>query len=382
MQFPSDIQAALLFDRRVACLDSAMRTFMRIEQARTGIPFNVVEAKSNIFYRLFGGGELMVTLEYVDGPTNPEVFQQTLSSTITGVLFPDVRQRLMTNRSHILVNVSHGALGSGLSPDIMKFLNKIDYRMEGQSLPEFQRRLEVCALISRIICDEQPPQAVHWTQSNQLIPGENFETCAQGDTPGPLHIHPYLFGNATDQDGKAKIGIRTFGARHFIGREILIEPSILPWAANYQTILAFLAVATTKNGYVIPDGDTFGPEDRSLSYRVLHREAEEGDVPLCELEPLMFREYNFVAEDYVPPERVFDDRSAPVDLMPSEDGDKSELISEWRQKRAMAEGIGGRFEVRARDPGQGSPPPAPPIRPGSPLAGVPGARPVFGRKRG
>ena len=136
--------------------------------------------------------------------------------------------------------------------------------------------------------------------------------------PGPLHVHPYLFGGAKDGDGRTRLGIRTFGARHFIGRELLIEPSVLPWAANYETMLAFLRVATAEKGYLIPDGDSFGPEDRSLSYRVLHREAEAGDVPLIELQPLLHQEYGFVAEDYVPPERVFDDRMPPADLMPED----------------------------------------------------------------
>ncbi len=71
--------------------------------------------------------------------------------------------------------------------------------------------------------------------------------------------------------------------------------------------------ATIDNGYVIPDGDTFGPEDHSLSYRVLHRDAEAGDVPLYELVPLLYREYGFVSPDYVPRDRVID-IDTPEDL--------------------------------------------------------------------
>ena len=163
--------------------------------------------------------------------------------------------------------------------------------------------------------------------------------------------------------------------RHFIGAEVLIEPSELPWAANFETILTFVRVATADKGYVIPDGDTFGPEDHSLSYRVLHHEAEEGDVPLYELVPLMHREFGFVADDYVPRERVFDDRMPPPDLMPADDDEKMQLANEWREKRALAEGTGGRFEVRSRDTGTAPPSPRSPNRPGL------GPRPVFGRKQ-
>jgi hypothetical protein len=372
MQFPNDVQAALLFDRRVGDLEAVVRTFLRVEEARGGLPFNLPEVKPGIFYRLFGGGELTITLEYVDRPAEVDLFEQTLGSAVTSIVCPQARQLLTRNRSHILVNVSHGVLGN--SPQVARMMAQLGQRPEGHSLPEFLRRLEVCALIARIAGDHAPAQLVHWTQSNQLFPGEAFDGLAGLPAPSPLHVHPYLFGKGADAGGEARIGIRTFGVRHFLGREILIEPSVLPWAANLETILAFVRIATTKNGYVIPDGDTFGPEDRSLSCRVVHCDAEEGDVPLYRLEPLLCREFGFVSPDYVPPERVFDDRMPPPDLMPEDDEEKMELVNEWREKRAMAAGIGGRFEVRSRDERGGQVPPPP--RP----AGF-GARPVFGRKK-
>jgi hypothetical protein len=370
MEFPNDIQAALLFDRRIDGLEAMVRTFTRIEEARTGARFSVPEAKKDVFYRLFGVGEMSITFEYVDQAADMTVFQQPLASAVTGILCPDVRERLTRNKSLILINVSHGILGN--SPELARLMQQIGRPMEGQSLPQFKHRLDLCALAARIVCDHAPPSLVHWTQSNQLIPGEMFEGFAAAPAPSPLHVHPYLFGDGKRGEDKPKAGIRTFGVRHFIGREVLINPSVLPWAANFETILAFLRVATIEDGYVIPDGDTFGPEDRSLSYRVIHRDAEPDDVPLYELEPLMHREYGFVADDYVPRERVFDDRMPPMDLMPQDAEAKMELVNGWREKRALAERIGGRFEVRAKGPVIGGAPP-----PG----GGYGGRPVFGRKR-
>lgn len=371
MQFPNDIQACLLFDRRIDDLEAMVRAFLNIAEAKMGARFNVPEARPGVFYRLFGADELMITLEYLDKPANMDVFQQPLGSAVTGIVCPDIRQRLTQSRSHILVNVSHGAMGGVLdNPEIAAFMRQIDYAMPGASLPQFARRLDVLAMIARIVCDHAPARVVHWTQSNQLFPGEAFDALAAAPAPNPLHVHPFLFGDGGGAE--PKIGIRTFGVRHFIGRELLIEPSILPWAANYEVMLAFLRVATVDKGYVIPDGDTFGPEDRSLSYRVFHREAEAGDVPLYELVPLMHREYGFTAEDFVPHDRVIDDRVPPPDLMPEDQDDKAALANEWREKRAMCEGLGGRFEVRHP---QASPGTAPPPRPGF------GSRPVFGRKQ-
>ena len=378
MQYPNDLQACLLFDRPIADLEAIVRSFMRVVEARSGIRFNVPEFKPGTIYRLFGGQKMTVLFEYVNAPPKLEMFQQALNSTITGIVGPDIRERLARCRSHILINVSHGVLGN--SPEMLAMLAQIDYPIEGHSLPEFTDRLEVLGLAARVAGEEIEPLAVHWTQSNQLMPGAAFDALAAMDTPSMLHVHPYLFGGGQDADGSHKAGIRTFGMRHFIGREVIVEPNILPWAANFETILALLRVATIQDGYIIPDGDTFGPEDRSLSYRVLHREAEEGDVPLLELVPLMYEEYGFVAPDYVPLDQVIDDRMPPPALMPEDEEEKMELANEWREKRSLAEGIGGRFEVRSRNGlgGDGTPPPPAPPRPGG-LGGI-GNRPVFGRK--
>lgn len=356
MQFPNEIQAALLFDRPITCLEDAARAFMQFEGARTGARFNMPEANPGVFYRLFGGDDLMITLEYLNGPANMAVFQQPLASAVTGIYCADIRERLAKCRSHILVNVSHGVLGGvAQDPKIAALLQQAGMPPEGHSLPQFRRRLDVLGQISRIICDRTPAQVIHWTQSNQLMPGETFTSLATAEAPSPLHIHPYLYGNAQGASGKPEVGIRTFGARHFIGREVVVEPNVLPWAANFATILALLRIATTENGYIIPHGDTFGPENDGQSYRVFHHNAKEGDVPLLKVVPLLYRQYGFQAQDYVPRQHAFDDRNPPPELMPVDLSAGHGLINEWREKRALAEGIGGKFEVRVR--GDGAPPP-------------------------
>lgn len=374
MQFPSDIQCALMFDRSGVDLGALVRTFLRIEEARSGVRYNPVEVREGSYYQLFGTNELMVTAEYIDGPANMEVFKPALSSTVTRLIFPEVAEALMRHTSHVLINVRTGAMPN--LPQLSQLMADIGMPERGASLPQFRARMGVCALLSRICMEADGMSAVHWTQSDQILKPEAFEALAQLDAPGPLNIHPFLFGH--EADGRQLVGIRTYGAAHFVGREVLVQPSALPWAANYDTVLAFLKLASAENGYVIPDGDTFGPEDHSLSYRVRHLDATGEDPAYYELEPLMHREFGFQAESYVPRTMTFDDRSAPSALMPREPEARGELIDEWREKRALAEGAGGRFEVRPKLPGVGGgngggsggggpPPPAP-------------VRPVFGRK--
>ncbi len=404
MQYPNRIQSCLVFDERIDVLEAAVRDFAKIEEMKSGATFNVPENNPGKFYRLFGDGELMLTFEYIEGSADPDAFRGPLSSTATGLLCPDIRERLSRSKSHILLEASHGALGGvEEDPKIAAMFEQIGRRRSGASQGEFERRLEVLALMSRIVTDHAMPSAVHWTQSDQLVAGETFDDFAAADAPGPLHVHPYLFGPKPQAlDEHQLVGIRTFGARHWLGREVLVEPSPLPWAANYETILAFLRIATMVNGYVIPDGDTFGPEDRSQSYRVTYHEAgetvddlaaEEGGVPLYKLTPLKHTDHDFVSDAHVPDENVIDDRGFPPELMPDEQEAKMEEANRWREGRRLAEGIGATFEVRARGGTHEAPPepPAPPptqvsaptpSNPGLPSVSGRGLRAkVFGRKQ-
>lgn len=397
MLYPNRLQSVLMFDCPVDHLEAVMRDFLRIEGMRSGAQFHLSEQNPGRFYRLFEGTEeLMVTLEYIIGPCDQRHFEGPLASPLTGMLTPDIRSRIARTYGHVILEVSHGVMaGVEDKPEVAAMFEAIGRPRSGATRKQFERRLAVLTLLSRIAIDHAMPLALHWTQSGLLLGGEDFEHIAAGDSvPGPLHIHPQLFGPRAAHGDTPLAGIRTFGARHWLGREIIVEPNVLPWTANFETILAFMRIATAPNGYIIPDGDTFGPEDRSLSYRVLHHDEgamigavapSPADMPLYELVPLKHLAHDFVAPEHVPDDRVIDDRSFPLDLMPVGQEEKMALANEWFQKRKLAEGIGGRFEVRHPDAPPAPPPsPSPPPAPTEPgLTGASGrglrAR-VFGRK--
>jgi hypothetical protein len=389
MLYPNRVQAALLFDRPVRELEAIVRDFTRIEGMKSGASFAVPEANPGRFYRLFNGDEeLMLTFEYIDGPANPQAFRGALSSPFTGIVTPDIRTRITRAQSHILIEASHGVMaGVEEDPKFAAMFAEIGVPKAGASQAQFERRLDVAALMTRIVTEHAMPLAVHWTQSDLLLSGEIADGFAALAAPGPLHIHPFLFGPRAAPGEQAMVGIRTFGARHWLGREILIKPHILPWAANFETILAFIKVATMANGYIIPDSDTFGPEDRSLSYRVLHHDAganighdapEPADIPIYELIPLKHTAHGFVSPDHVPDANAFDDRAFPAGIMPEDQDAKMAAANEWAEKRKLAEGIGGQFEVRVRGDGDDTPP-SPPAPISAPSPGHPGLPSLSGR---
>ena len=68
---------------------------------------------------------------------------------------------------------------------------------------------------------------------------------------------------------------------------------------------------------------------------------------------------------------AFDDRAFPQAIMPEDQDAKMALANEWAEKRKLAEGIGGTFEVRARTEDGSAPPPPPPTPPAPVIAPTP-----------
>src|SRR5262249_4973252 len=78
-QFPSRIQAALLFDAAQPLdMDSLVREFLAAEAA-TGTQYKLVyDTKPGVFYRLFGSNDVMITVEHVGRQAQLPLFEAAL----------------------------------------------------------------------------------------------------------------------------------------------------------------------------------------------------------------------------------------------------------------------------------------------------------------
>lgn len=319
-QYPNRIEATLLFDARFDALDAAVRDFARIAEMKSGDLYSVREHHPDTFARLHhSGDDLTLLFERRDGPPHADLCASALRSPITTILSPDMEHRVERARCHIRLEASHDALNA--TPDA------------------FLRRMETLALMARVIGDHQNPSAVHWAQSDQVFESEAFEATAALGFPGPLAIHPILSGKPPED-----IGLRTFGAHHWLGREIVVPPTALPWSAAYEAALAFCRLAASPEGYVIPDGDTFGPspedgEESGELWRVHHRQAgpsdtQAGTAPVYELVPLRHGACGFIAEDHALRARFACERQ-PVSEPHIEDDEVSHLAE---MEAALAQG--------------------------------------------
>lgn len=332
MHFPNRIQAALLFDERFEALEAAGRDFCRIAQLKSGLAFSALEGGSEEFIRYLGApGDLAATFELVSGPPSLAPFEGALASPVTGLFAPSIRDAILRARSHVLLEVSHAAPGPDQPSAELASIAPAPARAP---LAQFVQRLETLALMTRITTDHLAPSAIHWTQSDQLLTPERFEAYATAGLPGPLHIHPHIFGSAADPQSEPIVGVRSFGAAHWLGCEVVARPSTLAWQAAYEAVLAFVHLALDESAAPIAHGDTFGSLDGGESFRVLHRQADpqaDEDAAFV-IVPLRHDPSGFISDEYAASARITRERGTPA----SESATGSEVFCAPAQAIAKA----------------------------------------------
>ncbi len=283
MLYPNHLTCVLLFDRRLSGLGDVVRDFVRIASMRSDAAFQVTDTDDDRFYRLADPADsLSVRADYIDRPANAQVLQSALASAYTAIVTPDIRNRVVACESHVMFSVGHDPAGEDPDPPAP---------VATQTL--FEQRLANLALISRIMIDHAMPVAVHWGQSDTLISGAVFDDwAARGEMPGVLHIHPHLFGPDAEPGAQSLAGFRTQGAANWLGREVIVQPNVLPWTANLAIVSGFVREASRPGAAVPAHGSTLGTAEPGFTCRILHHEAgdetehAEGGEPLFEIIPV------------------------------------------------------------------------------------------------
>lgn len=347
--WPVNLQAALLYDRaEPVAVTSIMQNFLKIEHNVARLSYNVVGNTGTYVQLYCGARDLMIAAEWVDKPTNPAAFEQALASPYNAMFAaPDARNAIARHRGYFLINVHHGVI----PPTVLdkEFMARLNLAQAGQSTEHYIERLRVLGLVASLACDASAPTLAHWTFSEVLTRPELIDAVMPDAGPSPISVHPFMFRPA---DAHAdEVGFQTFGARHYIGREIRMRASVVPVLAAYQHALGFMRVALRENGYVIPHGDTFGDDEGTFCYRVHHDGAPVGfadpDAPSYEIEPLLHAETGFRSPDYVPPDIMVDLDNATRLYQNFAGRDGKRAVDDWRNKRAVAEKAGVKFQVKA-----------------------------------
>ena len=278
------------------------------------------------------------------------MFGPVLASPYTQMLFPDARECVQRHRSHVLIEVQQGVFGAVEDkPDIAAMFQKIGFPRAGRDLGSFNRRVDILAEACRFLHKQNPASAVHWTQSNMLVGSEKLDDFLQQTGPGLLTIHPMMFGSAKTAGFKeTPVEIYTVGAADYIGREIHTDPVPIPWVDVYQSILAFVNLATAPDGYIIPDGDTFGVETDEFSWRITYLDGKNPETingqPYYNMKLQYHRKHGYTAPDFTGRELIKGGIWEAASLI-SDDQTRREWIAGSEKNQDMARKAGGQFRI-------------------------------------
>ena len=372
-RFRNYLQAALLYDSRAGVTPSLALSGFRREMLELDIPLKVVRESADSVL-MMGPHELQLTCTYYEHPADQAVFSRALLSSFTRMLVPDAEERVRRHQSHVLIEIQQGVFGS-VEDDkqIAAMFQSIGFSGAGRDLVSFNRRVGVLSDACLALQATHPASLVHWTQSNTLLPGEKLEAMLTQRGPGPLTIHPMIFGGPEIPGSKMlPVEIYTIGAADYIGRELHADLAPIPWLDMYQALTSFVALATMPNGYIIPDGNTFGVEGDEFSWLVTYLDGKVQQTvngePFFNLKLLYHRGHGYTAPDFVGRELITGGIPEASTLMRGSEKDKREQLADWEKNQKLAVGVGGQFLIYKK----GDPSVPPPASASSP-------RKVFGR---
>ena len=256
----------------------------------TDLNFDIIQAGANGEFVLMMSGDLHVLVSQTPNPLDMESFKQTLASPYTQMTLKNADEIVYRHRSHVLIAVGNG-MPMPNNLESRDLLQKVEHQ---QSPGQFELKLTLCKLMTSFFARNKLPTAVHWLQSDMFLPSENFLLLASDPFPVPLFVHPGLFSSRNTINGVPVLGLRTFGASHLIGYEIIFIEAPVPLGWLFERACNFVSIARDR-GSLIPHGESFGADNNEV-IRVRHRPASD-DRPAGEIELTLERSSEFELDE-------------------------------------------------------------------------------------
>lgn len=246
------MEAAVLLGESFGELQAILRDFTRIAQMKSGTQFAIHEERPEFLVRLsHEQSGLHLAFEYQPGPPPAETYSSALASPASSARCPDIGRRVSAALGLLTCSVE---LGESLA-------NSPDETSE-PSRPDpvtLQLQIETLSLMVRVACDHCPALAIHLPQTELLFTPETFEALAVEAAPDParpmalpaaLTVHPILIPEASDEAASSELdpreasdpreaGFVTIGLTPWLGYEVAVPPSPIPWKSALAAVLEF-----------------------------------------------------------------------------------------------------------------------------------------------
>lgn len=285
---PNLLQTALLYETGAAPdLGATLAAFLTEETAQFNRAYHVLDMNGASHFRCMGPDELTVFVERVNGPAHRDAFAPALGATFNQLFTPDAAMIIDRHGGHVLINAHHGSATA--APQFMG--SGVGGAPETQSLGGYLDRIGVVGRLAALLTERSDPLLGHWTHTDVLAHPKNALEEMRTVGPTYLQVHPLPFRGANTRPEEGVAGFVTHGAAYFIGGEVRMRATTIPWTSVYDHVLQFIRAGVAQNGVrPVADGALFGDAAAGFIYRVHHNGApvrNAGAVTRCyDLEPL------------------------------------------------------------------------------------------------
>ena len=233
---PTQIKAALLCD--------AVRpvSYVRLEQKLSTLFAGKLSVRLGQCQDGAAGSVMIgphhILVSQINQPLPAARFHKAMQSAIMQRRYPGTAHAVASHRAAVCITLG--------GPDILlqshlrtataaRLPSTLDPAPTAASTPDialFAQRVHVARLVTEVVADMVRADLIHWSPSDQIFTRDTF---AYGlDTRGmAVQIHPWLFSDGPDPQGRQKEGYHALGAEHVTGHHVIVEQTIL----NLETII-------------------------------------------------------------------------------------------------------------------------------------------------
>lgn len=266
--YPTKIEAALLYDRPTQLDLGLLLKELNGLIAPSGIVFSMGRQFDDGLSGVFFADDFYVLISQNRKPLAPQGFRGALASSFVNGVMPEAADVVRQHRANVFVTVSYGfpMVDNGAGADSALLAVMREMVPAGLDDPAvFQFMANVLMSLVGAISGHAPARALHWLQSDQLMPGDRAAAFCRDRALMLLMVRPDVVVGA-DAGGRAVASVQTLGARHLIGCEVAFETVPIDPGQLINWTMMFILMCQNR---LIPDKDTFGTAD-DLVIRVLH----------------------------------------------------------------------------------------------------------------
>lgn len=171
--------------------------------------------------------------------------------------------RVLDQYYHLVIdrNISHRVVSHSCAMSI---------RIEEKQPMSFRRKVLALQEIAGAFVERLSPQAVYWSQSEQLFTGQSFARLTRKGFDLALYVQPGYFRSGEFIDGHVTTGVDAYGAHDLIGMHVVFEEHPQLMIKSYAAVIAVVAFCH-EHGVLPTDGETFRLANREPSFTVTHQ---------------------------------------------------------------------------------------------------------------